>query len=199
MKFILLYSLFAASFIKHDSEKLVATSTQAYYLIDTSIYAVVRFEPSLHYMFDKTSKNLRLSDLDFKAIQELLERGVGDYNIYVSKDTLYKGIKKRWLDLSDYKRQLIAVTNNKGEKEIFVSCICASAIPDLYKSGINWRKEYFRVNDGGPCYFRVFLNLTTGQYHNFQVNGYGWQKHAYNMNCVKNQIKKMIIYGFAEQ
>jgi hypothetical protein len=96
---------------------------------------------------------------------------VDDYNLRLSRDTLLSKIKSS-LDLSMYKRQLIAVTNPKGEKEVFVNCICTSAIPGLFKSGLDWRKEYFKVNDGGSCYFKVFLNLKTGTYYAFQVNGF---------------------------
>jgi len=122
-------------------------------------------------MFDKTNKKVSLSEIDIETIQMLLKKSVDDYNSNVSKDTSHKENRSRFLDLPTYKRQLIAVTNTKGEKEVFVNCISSADLPSIYRSGINWRKEYFKVNEGGPCYFRVFLNLTTKQYYSFRVNG----------------------------
>jgi hypothetical protein len=124
-------------------------------------------------MFDKAYKKVNLSEMDIETIRELLEKSVEDYNSAIIKDTTYKGSKSRLLELSTYKRQLIPVTNTKDEKEVLVSCICTADIPNLYKSGINWKEDYFKVNDGGKCYFRFFLNLTTKQYYSFLVNGRG--------------------------
>jgi len=124
-------------------------------------------------MFDNTHKRATLSRLDIETIQKLLEKSVNDYNSKILKDTSYKGSKSRFLDLPTYKRQLIPATNVNGEKHVFVSCICATDIPNLYKTGINWKEDYFKINDGGKCYFKVFLNLTTDEYYSFSVSGRG--------------------------
>src|SRR5205085_12289045 len=108
-----------------------------------STYSIIRFDPRIHFMFDRNSKNANLSDQEIALVERLLEQSVDDYNLNLLTDTLLSKIKTP-LDFSRYKRQLIAVTNEKGEREVFLNCICASVIPGLFKSGIDWRKEYFR-------------------------------------------------------
>ncbi len=136
-----------------------------------SNFSIIRFDPRIHFMFDQASKNSNLSEKDVAVVEKLLEQSVDDYNFHLSKDTLLNQINSP-LDLTQYKRQLIAVKTSKGETEVFINCFCASAIDGLYQSGIDWRKDYFKANDGGSCYFRLYVNLTTKTYHHFFVNGY---------------------------
>ena len=166
METIAAYLFFVTTIIMGEPQNYGACNDKA---ID-STYSIIRFDPRIHFMFDRNSKNANLSDQEIALVERLLEQSVDDYNLNLLTDTLLSKIKTP-LDFSRYKRQLIAVTNEKGEREVFLNCICASVIPGLFKSGIDWRKEYFRVNDGGPCYFRVYLNLTTGTYYGFRVNG----------------------------
>ncbi len=60
----------------------------------------------------------------------------------------------------------MAFINEEGEKEVWVNCFCKT-------DGQNWKKESIQVDDGGNCYFRVKINLTTGKYHDLMVNGFG--------------------------
>jgi hypothetical protein len=64
-------------------------------------------------------------------------------------------------DLNQYKRQYIAGINEKGEKEIWVNCMCQVTE--------NWRTEIPLIMDGGKCYFDVTINLTTKTYRDFGV------------------------------
>ena len=67
------------------------------------------------------------------------------------------------IDLTKYKRQIIAVTNDKGEKEVWVNCFCNDAN--------YWKKEIVQVMDGGKCFFNFKINLTTKKYFDLRVNG----------------------------
>jgi hypothetical protein len=63
-----------------------------------------------------------------------------------------------------YKKQLVAVTNKDGDKEVWVNCFCDT----LNK---NWRKEILLVQDGGRCYFNFKINLTQNKCYHLIVNG----------------------------
>ena len=137
---------------------------------DTSNFSVIRFSKSNHFMFDKSYKPTSLSKTEIQALQMLLEKFVAEHNAFLKMDTTLNSLDLN-LDLRQYKRQFIPALNQKGEKEVFVTCICLEDIPGLIRSKINWRKDVFKMNDGGKCYFLLFINLNTKQYRNFTVNG----------------------------
>ena len=64
-----------------------------------------------------------------------------------------------------YYKQFLAITNGKGEKEVWVSCFC-----DVGDKSY-WKKDWVRVEDGGSCYFKIKINLTTNRVAGFYVNG----------------------------
>jgi len=103
-----------------------------------------------------------LTQDDINQVDSLLISSVTDYN-----NSLTDGHDDYKIDLKgkDYKKQLIAVTNSKGEKEIWINCFC----DDWDKS---WKTEIIEVHDGGPCYFNLKINLTTKKIYDFGVNGF---------------------------
>jgi hypothetical protein len=70
------------------------------------------------------------------------------------------------IDLKRYKRQYIGVTNEKGEKEVWINCFCI----DPHNPKMNWKKEFVMVKGGGNCYFNLKVNLTTKKYYDFDTN-----------------------------
>ena len=74
-------------------------------------------------------------------------------------------IKAGLLDLNKriYKKQLVAVINSKGEKEVWVNCFCDSPIYD-------WHTKIYWVDDGASCYFNFKINLNTKKHFEFVVN-----------------------------
>ena len=69
------------------------------------------------------------------------------------------------LEGQDYKKQLVARTNRKGEKEVWINCFCHVQIN-------SWKTEIQGVEDGGPCYFSLKVNLTSKMFYDLSVNGY---------------------------
>ena len=140
-------------------------------LEDTSNFAIIKFDKFYHgSAFDKSCKSTTLSSFEVKKLQNLLDSIVSWHNNFLRMDSGldYNSIT---LDLSNYKRQFIPVLNVKGEKEVLVNCICLESIANLKRVKINWRKDLFKVNDGGKCHFHLIINLTTKEYRNFIVNG----------------------------
>jgi hypothetical protein len=68
------------------------------------------------------------------------------------------------IDLKNYRRQYIVVTNTKGEKEVWVNCFCNI-------SNKTWRTRILIVMDGGNCYFNLKINLTKQSFYDLMVNG----------------------------
>ena len=140
--------------------------------VDNSIFAVLPYNSSEHWIFNNC-KNAQLNDNEYIIIESLLEKCVTEYNFesekrfneITKKYPNYKFNKNNYIiDLKEYKRQYIAVTNDKGEKEVWINCFC-----DNFDS--NWKKVLMLVDDGGKCFFNLKINLTTGKYYDFRVNG----------------------------
>ena len=94
-------------------------------------------------------------------MDSLLIACVTDYNNSLDKDS------KVWsIDFKKYtyRKQIIAVKNKKGEKEVWVNCFC-----DTWNSN-KWKTDILVVDDGGNCYFHLKINLTTKKYFDFVVN-----------------------------
>lgn len=130
--------------------------------IDTSETAIITFDKKRNYSFDPSYMQATLTQDDISSIDRLLIACVTDYNN--SLDEEHKG----WsIDLKQnhYRKQLIAVTNSKGEKEVWVNCFC-----DTWGNN-NWKTSILLVHDGGNCYFNFKINLATKKFYNLRVNG----------------------------
>ena len=144
--------------------------------IGDSTIAILPYN-SLHeldktYLFGK-SKETNLTKTDIEEIEEILNKCIEEYNLKQekyyneNKEELNKyNIKKERLmiNLKKYKRQYIAIINNKGEKKVYINCFCVD-----FKR--NWRKELVEVCDGGNCFFQLRINIKTKKYYSFNVNG----------------------------
>jgi hypothetical protein len=130
--------------------------------IDNSKTAVIAFDKKGNYPFDNTFNPASLTQKDIYYIDSLLIACVTDYNNSLDKD------HKEWsIDLkkNNYRKQLIAVTNKKGEKEVWVNCFCHTW------DNSNWKTNILLVDDGGNCYFNFKINLATRKFYDLGVNG----------------------------
>jgi hypothetical protein len=138
---------------------------------DTSKTTIITFDQNGNYPFENSYKPTTLAQADINCIDSLLIICVTDYNNSLDeKQKIFdKDHKRRSIDLkmNNYRTQLIAVTNKKGEKEVWVNSFCE--IWDSYK----WRTQIISVIDGGSCYFNFKINLTTKKYYNLEVNSTG--------------------------
>src|SRR4051812_2898108 len=108
-------------------------------VIDTSRYAVIKYnkERDTYHRFDNDSKPAKLSPADVIKIEDLVSKKVAEYN-RSKKEGLYPLIIKH---PEKYYKQIIAVTNSKNEKEVWVSCSCS-----VYDK-LNWKKEIILTMD----------------------------------------------------
>lgn len=134
--------------------------------VDTSFIAILPFDTAQYWVF-KGCRPLVSTKADLAQIERLLRECIDNYNIEQARQNndiktknpnLAIDKKDFVIDLAEYKRQYIAVTNDKGEKEVWINCFC-----DTW--GKNWRKELIFVKDGGNYYFNLkltnwFINFT---------------------------------------
>lgn len=130
--------------------------------VDTSLIAIIPFDNSRDWLFDKSYTPATLTESDIKEIETLLHNCVTEYNKKLSNAN-----KKYFLidiDKEKYKRQYVAVTNKKGEKEVWINCLCQT-------HGDNWKTSLIMVDDGGSCFFNLIINLTKEKCYDLSVNG----------------------------
>jgi hypothetical protein len=145
------------------SHKIVRKSCYHEFAIDTSRYAILKFNDR-DSLFGKGCKPTVLTSSDIKKIEDLISKTIAQYNKMSKGSWKIKHIHK-------YYKQLIAVVNANGEKEVWVNCLCN--VSEWGSKGPNWKHDVVEVMDGGPCYFNLKINLSKGTAYTFSVNGVG--------------------------
>jgi hypothetical protein len=84
-------------------------------------------------------------------------------------------------------KQCVPALNGKGEKVVWVNCLCAGSLDSMEKiwaqpvkrnhkqfliSEPYWKNHIIEVDDGGGCFWNVIVNLGTLSYSNLGVNGH---------------------------
>lgn len=149
----------------HRENKVNRTSENGYEtLVDTNNIAIIPFDTTGR----KESADFNRAELtikDIKMIDSLLNYCVEKYNIVAFKryeefqrnQPESKLVKSDFLiDIKEYKRQYTPVVNKKGEKIVWIFCLC-------HTNDNRWKKEKLLIKDGGKCYFNVQINLKTGE------------------------------------
>ena len=127
--------------------------------IDTSRIAILQFAKENTFHFNKSDRPANLSQDDITQIETLIGNAVIENN---KKGGKYFHIENS----SKYYKQLVAIINPKGEKEVWVNCFCT--LPQ----GFDWKKNAVLMLDGGSCYFNLKINLTKNITFDFYVNNY---------------------------
>jgi hypothetical protein len=115
--------------------------------------AVIEYDTAAFTLFPSICKNAKSTDLtieEINKIDKLINECTAKYS-----DSLYA--------LVAYKRQYVPVTNDYGQKIIWINFFC-----DYYSY---WKKQPIIASGGGKCYFQVKVNLTTKYYYDFSING----------------------------
>ncbi len=130
---------------------------------DTMKIAILPWNRISPYPFDSLHyKEARLTQDDLNQLDSLIVFCVTTYN-----NCLTPGHDEYKIDLksNEYKIQLIAVTDSRDEKQLWVNCFCN-------ESGAKWRTKILSVDDGGPCYFNFKIDLSTKRVYDLSVNGF---------------------------
>ena len=148
---------------------------------DTSRVAVFPYDEERdQYIFQNAGpvKATTLSAAEFAIVDSLLIACIKDHNqaqaveLEDMQKVMHKDYpnvqlhEKRYLiNLANYKRQLVMVTNAKGEEAVWVNCFCSEG------NQVSCRHQIIEVYDGGNYYFNVKLNLTQQTWYDLMVNG----------------------------
>lgn len=128
---------------------------------DSTLTAVIPWDS--HYPFDSlTYRPGTVTQSEIELIDDLLLAAVNDYNNSLPSQHADYKIP---LEGKQYKKQLVAVLNPEGEKEVWVNCFCDT-------EGDSWRNRIIVVFDGGPCFFNFKVNLRTKKVYELLVNGF---------------------------
>jgi len=139
-----------------------------------SIYVVLPFQADWDWIF-KDVKQADLSKAELEEIEHILSLAIRDNN--AQQQILLNSHNKEYpnqiwnetgfeIKLDGYLRQYIPITNELGEKEVWINFFCDDWNSDVWKSGI------IIVLDGGNCYFNLKVNLTKKTYYELSINGY---------------------------
>ncbi|NVO85720.1 hypothetical protein [Hymenobacter terrestris] len=99
-----------------------------------------------------------ISEVEVDSIYAIVQVAVNEYN------TSHAEYGRSMINLDDYRLQLIASTTATQQKEVRVNAFCSGP-------SVSWKTKLLRVSDGGNCYFRIKVNLTTGTWSDFSING----------------------------
>jgi hypothetical protein len=133
------------------------------YFYDTSKVAIFKYHKNELWPFNNSYRPAQYNRSDFEAIDSFFKQCVFDYNNRIRKDRKYLTIN---LEKRTYQKQLIFVTNARGERIVWVNCFCGPWPTDY------WKTQIVAVDDGGNCFFNFKVNLTTHTYFELMVNGY---------------------------
>jgi hypothetical protein len=140
--------------------------------LDTTKITILSSELILKYIFNKNCIESKLNNEEVITVDLLLRKCIDNYNVEADKEFRQIAMNNHSfkpnrvnfiIDIEKYKRQYIVVKNSKGEKEVWINCMCSTRK--------NWQKELIIVKDGGNCYFNLKINLTKKKYYDLGVNG----------------------------
>ena len=155
-------------------------STTVLYGQSTKI-AILPYDSTCKWIF-KNCTQAELTNDDFELSDSILIVCIGEYNI--EQEKRYKEICSKYpntkfdkyrflIDITKYRRQYICVTNERGEKEIWINFLCETFFSGYFgkENSNNWETGRIVVKDGGNCFFSIKINLTTKIYYDLLVNG----------------------------
>jgi hypothetical protein len=129
---------------------------------DTSKIAIFSFDEITRHHFDSSYVAAELTQDELNDVHTLLIACVTNYNNSLPIEHKQKGID---LVKNTYKKQLLVVRNKKGQKEVWVNCLCSSGEGNL------WKMQILQYEDGGKCFFNFKINLTTREFYDLSING----------------------------
>lgn len=162
---------------KTETSILPADNTVPQVSADTIDFATLPSDSSTHLItgFPRNLETATLNGTDQHLVDSLMEALVADYNNTLlsqkpkPSDTTASAPSP--IHLKDYKKQYIAVTNAKGEKEVWANCFCKAIEKRI--EFVEWKKIPVKVIDGGNCFFNVKLNLSKRKAYDLKVNSGG--------------------------
>ena len=136
-------------------------------------YVVLPYDaahPVMKALFTEKVKKADLDKRELEQVDTLLKKCINDYNMleeiqFQKWQELDSSTARNefFINLATYQKQYVPVTNERGQKIVWVNAFC-------YVAGDTWQKELVKEDDGGKCFFNVKINLVTRMIYNLSIN-----------------------------
>jgi len=141
---------------------------------DTLKFTILKKQSDIQYAFHGKYSTDTVSYADLAAIENRMLHAIDSFNLEGRKrmDKIQREVGRSVkinknhfvIDTSRYKFQIVSALSDKNQREVWVNAFCDD-------NTSSWRTELMVVKDGGVCYFKFAINLTTMQTLYFDVNG----------------------------
>ena len=112
------------------------------------------------------------TEKDIKIVDLVLTKAIENNEFNFIKEPIKENINKY-----QYK-QYIPYIDKNGDRIIYLNAFCLPPEKRVVEINGNfelkefdWKNEYYKVDDGGFCYWRITINIDKEEYSNFMVNG----------------------------
>jgi len=133
----------------------------AQFHVDTPHYTILPYNDQTKSMLDGRWDKARGDSLSPEGVDGMEGLILDAYQQW-TRDTSNKW--NRLFPLNQYRRQYVALVNQKGEHEVWIQMLCETW-------GRDWKHEILVVDDGGPCIVHIHVNRTTRKVTQFVTNG----------------------------
>lgn len=147
---------------EHNFKKLEISDKKIAIVYDTAFIGLItRNDPK---MWRPTSKKV-------SQVDEILKNVIRGERFNFLKEP-------KTISLKNYYRQYFPYINDDNDSVIFINALCEILERPVDSSGVfilkkwDWKKYYIGTHDGGPCYWRIKINLTQNNYSSLMINGY---------------------------
>jgi hypothetical protein len=134
------------------------------FAVDTAIYTILPYDSSAMMGMNWHYSNAHAGSLNAMEVDSLEPIVDSAYGAYTRDSTAYLHNLRK---LKGYWRQYIALINYNGEKIVWVNFFCADVNGD-------WKHRVIIVDDGGNCFFQLFINVHLGKAEDLIPNGYAY-------------------------
>ena len=121
--------------------------------------AIFMFDAKEHGWLFKNAKATYLTDNEKAQVRKLIDKAANDYNSKLKNANLL-------IKTDEYKYQLVPVISENGEILVWANAFC-----NEFGKNFDWRNQLVTVDDGGKCFFNLYVNLKKNSYERFSVNG----------------------------
>ena len=120
-------------------------------------YAFFTFEPKFYARYfdykNDTIKSYDLNQKELAEVDQILKKCFSDNS-------------SKLRNIDKYVKQCIVITNDKHEKEVWISCYCKD-----FSIKNNYKYNLIMMNDGGNCNINLKINLTKHNYSDLNIAG----------------------------
>jgi len=121
-------------------------------------------------------KILAVEEIEFWIPTNQEIEQVDDIYLDAIKNNDFDFLKEpKFTNIKNYYRQYLCFNNDDKEKMVYVYAFCdipkrSSMDHEMESEG--WKSHIISVYEGGPCYWKMKINLTQTKYLDVTVNGY---------------------------